>query len=225
MTARPKNARRPRKESRIVAERRNDLIQAAITSIADVGYDAVTVASICDAAGFSRGLIGHYFKGKDDLLLEAVRYITQSIGAITRDVVESAGPDPLDRLHAAITASFAPPAFTPERAAVWVSFAARARWSTALTQIYREVWRGYRASLSRLIDRAADRHGVKLDAAQAAITVSQLIEGLWVGYSADPTAISRDRAEAACHAYIDGLFRPMAVEGRRRAPAEAARTA
>src|ERR1700743_2731482 len=108
MTARPKNARRPRKESRIRAERPNDLSQAAISSIAEVGYDAVTVASICDAAGFSRGLIGHYFKGKDDLLLEAVRYITQSIGDITRDVVESAGPDPLDRLHAAITASFAP---------------------------------------------------------------------------------------------------------------------
>lgn len=216
MTARTSQARQ-RKQSRIFAQRRNDLIQAAITSIAEVGYDAVTVATICDVAGFSRGLIGHYFRGKDDLLVEAVRYITQSIGATTREAVERAGPDPLDRLHAAITASFAPPIFTQERAAVWVSFAARAPWSTAFTQIYREVWRNYRAGVSRLIDRAADQQGIKVDASQAALTVSQLIEGLWVGYSADPTSVSRDRAEAACHAYIDGLFQTLVVEGRRPA--------
>jgi AcrR family transcriptional regulator len=222
MTARPKRVRGWKKESRVVAERRSELIQAAITSIAEVGYDAVTVVSICDAAGFSRGLIGHYFKGKDDLLLEAAKYITQSIGDITRDAVEGAGPDPLDRLHAAVTASFAPPAFTPERAAVWVSFAARARWSAPLTQIYREVWRSYRTSLSRLIDRAADRHGVEVDAAQAALTISQLIEGLWMGYAADPTAISREKAEAACHAYIDGLFKVQSASGRRASRTEPA---
>lgn len=220
MTARPRRARGWRKESRVVEERRSDLIQAAITSIAEVGYDAVTVVSICDAAGFSRGLIGHYFKGKDDLLLEAAKYITQSIGKITRDAVEGAGPDPLDRLHAAVTASFAPPAFTPERAAVWVCFASRARWSPPLTQIYREVWRSYRTSIARLIDRAARRHGLEVDAAQAALTISQLIEGLWIGYAADPTAVSRDKAEAACHAYIDGLFRVQGAAGRRAVRAE-----
>ena len=46
----------PRKHSasRIAEERKRDLIQAAIKDIAAHGYDAVTVATICEEAGFSR---------------------------------------------------------------------------------------------------------------------------------------------------------------------------
>src|SRR5260221_13480541 len=67
--------RQQRKPSRIAQERKQDLIEAAIRNIADHGYDAVTVATICEEAGFSRGLIGHYFSGKDELLLEAVQEV------------------------------------------------------------------------------------------------------------------------------------------------------
>lgn len=220
--ARPKRIPRRRKELPIVTERRNDLIQAAIGSIAEIGYDAVTVTSICDAAGFSRGLIGHYFKGKDALLLEAVKCMTQGLAAATRIAVDNAGPEPLDRLHAVVTASFSRPSFTPEKVAVWVSLASRARWSPALTQIYRELWRGYRVGVARLIDRAARRRGLEVDADQAALTISQLIEGLWVGYAADPVAVSREKAEAACHAYLDRLLDARDSEARPEPPNEKA---
>src|SRR5215469_3305930 len=118
-----------RKSSRIAEERKRDLIQAAIRDIAAHGYDAVTVATICEAAGFSRGLIGHYFSGKDDLLHEAVKTVAMELGAAIRAAADAAGPDPAARLHALITASFTPPGFTPEKVAVWVSLTGAARWS------------------------------------------------------------------------------------------------
>src|ERR1700722_6351902 len=110
-----------RKPSRIAEERKRDLIQAAIRDIAAHGYDAVTVATICERAGFSRGLIGHYFAGKDDLLLEAVKTVASDLGAAIRSAARAAGDDSAARLHALITASFTPPGFAPEHVAVWVA--------------------------------------------------------------------------------------------------------
>jgi len=192
-----------RKPSRIAEERKRDLIQAAIRDIAAHGYDAVTVATICEAAGFSRGLIGHYFSGKDDLLHEAVKTVAMELGAAIRAAADAAGPDPAARLHALITASFTPPGFTPEKVAVWVSLTGAARWSPPLAALYRNIWRDYRAGVGRLFTRAAkDRH-IKLDPARTALTFSQLIEGLWVGWAADPEAIAPRRAEDCCHTYVD----------------------
>lgn len=195
-----------RPSTRISEVRKRDLINAAIASIADIGYNDVTVQTICNAAGFSRGLIGHYFKGKDALLFEAVRAVAAELGASTREAAAGAGPDPLDRLHAVIRASFNPPGFTEEHVAVWVSLAGNARWSTELANLYRELWRGYRKAIERLMQSAAQAYKAKIDSSLAALTFTQLIEGLWTGWAADPDEVTRERAEAACHAYLDALF-------------------
>ncbi len=192
-----------RKPSRVAALRRRDLIDAAIRDIATLGYDAVTVATICERAGFSRGLIGHYFAGKDDLLLEAVKAVAADLGAAIRSAARAAGDDPAARLHALITASFTPPGFTPENVAVWVALAGNARWSSALAELYRTIWRDYRTGVGRLFSRASQDQGIALDPDRTALTFSQLVEGLWVGWAADPQAIAPETAAACCHAYVD----------------------
>jgi TetR/AcrR family transcriptional repressor of bet genes len=207
MTARPVRTPRKHKPSRVAQERRRDLIDAAIRDIAANGYDMVTIASICEEAGFSRGLIGHYFKGKDDLLLEAVKTVVSELGDAIRSAADAAGDDPRARLHALIHASFTPPGFTPEKVAIWVSLTGTAQWSPPLAAIYRDVWRDYRVGVSRLFRRAAKERKVELDPDRTALTFSQLIEGLWVGAAADPEAISPDRAEECCHAYVDQMLK------------------
>jgi len=198
--------RGPRPSTRISEVRKRDLINAAIASISDVGYNDVTVQAICNAAGFSRGLIGHYFKGKDALLFEAVKAVAAELGGSTRKAASAAGADPLGRLHAVVHASFNPPGFTEENVSVWVSLAGNARWSEELASLYRELWRGYRKAIERLMESAARACQVDIDAATAALTYTQLIEGLWIGWAADPDEVTRERAEAACHCYLDTLF-------------------
>ncbi len=219
-------ARKPqnRKPSRIAPERRRNLIDAAIRNIAAKGYDAVTIATICEEAGFSRGLIGHYFTSKDDLLLEAVKTVAAELGAALREATNSAGTDPAAKLHALIKASFTPPGFTPEKVAVWVSLTGTARWSPVLGGIYREIWRDYREGVGRLLDRAAKNAGVAINATTAALTLSQLVEGLWVGWAGDPTVVTPRSAEKCCHDYLDMLLsrrsdspvRPQLVKGAGR---------
>jgi TetR/AcrR family acrAB operon transcriptional repressor len=63
--------RRTQAERREEAEKR--LIQAAIKLVAERGYDGFTLAEVGDAAGYSRGLTGHYFGRKEDLLALVVQ--------------------------------------------------------------------------------------------------------------------------------------------------------
>ena len=203
----PAAAKVPRRATRIAIARRQDLTDAAIRSIAAVGYGDTTVQSICAEAGFSRGLIGHYFAGKEELLLNAVRQVARELEDATRVVVDQAGPGALDRLHAVVKASFSPPSFTAERVSVWVALAGAARWSPPLAQVYRELWRGYRAAIARLMARAVEETGVAIDAGQAALAFSRLIEGCYIGSAVDPADVSRQAAEAACHAFLRAMFR------------------
>lgn len=79
----------------------------------------MTVATICEAAGVSLGLISHYFPGKDALLLHAVREVAKGFEQATRATAAGAGQDPLDRLHAVVAVTFREPVFTPERVLIF----------------------------------------------------------------------------------------------------------
>jgi AcrR family transcriptional regulator len=175
-------------------------------AIAEHGYKDVTVATICEAAGFSRGLISHYFPGKDALLLHAVREVAKDFEQATRSAAAGAGADPLDRLHAVVAATFREPVFTPERVLVWVALASTCHWSPELAEIYRRLYRPYRRGLAHLIKRAADARGAKVNSERLAITLTQLVEGLWSGWAADPKTVSAREAEAVCHDLLNAFL-------------------
>src|SRR5690606_26502149 len=149
---------------------------------------------------FSRGLIGHYFSGKDELLLESVQSVAARLGSAIREGDRQAGPDPQKRLHALVDASFAAPGFTSEHVAVWASLVGVARWSPQLAAVYQKIWREYREGVARLFAAAARAQGRVINARLVALSFSQLVEGLWVGWNADPHSVSPDAAAACCHA-------------------------
>ncbi|MBB3708695.1 TetR family transcriptional regulator C-terminal domain-containing protein [Aminobacter aminovorans] len=187
------------------------MIDAAIRNIAAIGYEAATISTICEEAGFSRGLIGHYFSGKDALLLEAVQTVAHELGEAIRTATQNAGADPAARLHALIEASFTPPGFTPEKVAVWVSLTGSARWSPPLTEIYVQIWRDYREGVGRLFERASKQAGVELDSKLTAVTFSHLVEGLWVGWATDPNSVTPELAQTSCHNFVDTVLRRAPV--------------
>jgi TetR/AcrR family transcriptional repressor of bet genes len=188
--------------------KRQEFVEAVMRSIAENGYKDVTVATICEAGGFSRGLIGHYFSGKDALLLHAVRELAKDFENVTRVAADGAGQDPFDRLHAVVAASFSEPVFTKERVLVWVALASTAHWSPELAEVYRKLYRPYHRGLARLIKKAGDARGVKINSERLAVTLTQLVEGLWSGWAADPKTVSVREAEAACHDLLNAFLMP-----------------
>ena len=63
-----------RAERRAEAERR--LLAAAVTLVADRGTEGTTLADVGEAAGYSRGLPGHYFGTKSDLIAAVASHIS-----------------------------------------------------------------------------------------------------------------------------------------------------
>ena len=186
--------------------RRADLIAATMRCIAENGFADTTVERICAEAGVSRGLISHYFDGKSDLLLETYRLIAGELAAETRRAARERGNDPLEKLRAVVEVSFRPPVFDPDRAAVWLAFWSEARTNPAINALNRNLYREYRAALTRLMGEAARTRGAAFDPHRAAVGLAALIDGLWLQRSLDHEAFSAEDARAACLDYLNRLF-------------------
>ncbi len=86
-----------------VANRREQLLEAAATCFSREGFDAASMRTIADEAGMRTASIYYHFDGKDDLLgavhEEALHRIRKATRAALRDI-----DDPWKRLEAASVA-------------------------------------------------------------------------------------------------------------------------
>ena len=78
----------------IETARRAQIVQAAIDTIAEVGYARASLARIGARIGISKGLIGYHFAGKDELIRQVVAEIIEAGKAymIPRILAKPPGP-------------------------------------------------------------------------------------------------------------------------------------
>ncbi len=193
------------KRTKTIIARRQDLIRGTIQSVARLGYANSTVQTICEAAGLSRGLIGHYFKGKDELLLEAFRHMVGEADEAMRKAIRAVGEDPLQRLMACVSTTFRF-SHADEEPSVGFAFWAVARWNPEMLRLHRKIWRRYRAWVERMMVAAAAERGLEIDARKAALTYAQMVDGFWLGWVMDEEAFSPQEAEETIHAWLRQLF-------------------
>ncbi len=55
------------------AKRRDEIAQVACQVVADHGFEQATVARIARAAGYTTGMVAHYYDSKQDIILAALR--------------------------------------------------------------------------------------------------------------------------------------------------------
>jgi TetR/AcrR family transcriptional regulator, fatty acid metabolism regulator protein len=74
--------------------RRAQIIEAAIDTIAEVGFAKASLARIGERVEISKGLIGYHFAGKDDLIKQVVVHVVEAGRAyiLPRVLSESTGP-------------------------------------------------------------------------------------------------------------------------------------
>lgn len=198
----PQAAERPRTHPEINAQRRIDLIEGTIRSVAAHGLAGTTVQTISAAAGASRGLVAHYYGNKGELLVAAYRHLCDTIAQTMGDAARASGKGAADRIEAMLQAVFAPPIFEPVKLSAFLTFWHEARTDPAMAAINHELYRDYRAVVARLFERAGVERGVTIDARIAAIGLIALIDGFWVELTIDPEAFSVADALAACRAYV-----------------------
>src|SRR3981081_4935918 len=57
------------------AQRRDEIAHVACQVVAHYGFEKATVARIARAAGYTTGMVAHYYESKQDIILAALRLI------------------------------------------------------------------------------------------------------------------------------------------------------
>jgi TetR/AcrR family transcriptional regulator, transcriptional repressor of bet genes len=150
--------------------RRLALVKATIDEIGARGSLDVTVAQIARRAGMSSALAHHYFGGKDDMFLAAMRHTLTVYGAEVRGALAMART-PRDRVEAVVRAGFGPANFRPEVVAAWLNFWVLARTHPGAARLLRIYQRRLRSNLlaglrplaGNKAEAIADRIGALID--------------------------------------------------------------
>lgn len=58
------------------------ILEAAATLFAEHGFDKTAVATICELANVSKGLVYHHFKSKDEILIEIFEQSTSEMNSL-----------------------------------------------------------------------------------------------------------------------------------------------
>lgn len=101
--------------------RREALVKATIAEIGAHGTLDVTVARIARRAGMSSALAHHYFGGKEQMLVAAMRYTMGVYAAEVRGALAMAD-GPAARVQAVVRASFSERNFRSDTVAAWLNF-------------------------------------------------------------------------------------------------------
>ncbi len=186
-------------------KRRQDLIDATARCLAERGVAGASVREICKRAGVSAGLLTHYFKGIDALVVETYRDVTSRVAAEMDRAVAEAGDDPGARLNAYVLASFRPPVLDVDLLATWIAFWGLVKSDPEIAAAHRESYGGFRGALERLIEAAKPT----LDPAEvrlAAIAITATIDGLWLELCLDHASFTPQEAERMARTAIDRLL-------------------
>ncbi len=170
--------------------RRAALVKATIDEIGAVGNLDVTVSNIAKRAGMSSALAHHYFGGKDQIFLAAMRHTLAVYAAEVRAALNGANGHST-RLEAIIRAGFTSNNFQPEVIAAWLNFYVLAQTSTEahrLLHIYQERLRSNLLyDLRPLIGPSAEG---------AAARLAGLIDGLYLRQGLSRTHAKQSDATA-----------------------------
>jgi len=177
--------------------RRDALVKATIAEIGATGTLDVSVAQIARRAGMSSALAHHYFGGKEDMLLAAMRHTMGVYAAEVRGALAMAqGPD--QRVQAIVRASFSPRNFRADTVAAWMNFYVLARRAPQAQRLLTIYQRRLRANLTHAL-----RPLIGQRAASAADRIAALIDGVYLQQSLGRDAPDGAQATAQVLGYLD----------------------
>lgn len=196
--------------------RRRELAGAAYEILQEEGIAGTTLAKVAARAGMSKGIVLHYFKGKDELLEMVMRHAN----ALLRDEVAglmTRARTPRERVEAIIAGNFSPKFFKPEICNAWLSLCAEVPRNPTFARIQRAIHARMRSNLLSGL-----REMLPPDQAEAAVIgITAMIDGLWLRLGLSQDGLSLAEAKAQMDGILElhlGRASSDAVETRCRAP-------
>ncbi|MFF7394389.1 TetR/AcrR family transcriptional regulator [Streptomyces scabiei] len=176
-----------------VAERRAELLRAAIEQIEERGVAAVRIADVAAVLGVSNALVLYHFSSKERLVAEAFRHAAEDDLAHLRKLL-GRRTTALRRLRAAVR--WYAPTGQAKGWRLWIEGWAVSLRDPALREVTRDLDRQWKAALTEVIEAgvAAEEFHCP-DPTASALRLTALLDGLAVQMTAYEGAVSRARAQ------------------------------
>jgi AcrR family transcriptional regulator len=177
-------------------QRREQMLHAALEVISARGYADTRIADVAERAGVSPALVIYYFKTKDQLLTEAIRYYEDNWYAVgqSRMAGLSTAAQRLEEFVAMSTLTDADP--EPEGSwQLWLDFWAQAARNTEVAGVRQksdERWRDIIAALVQTGQEAGEFR--EIDVASFAVYLSTLLDGLTIQIALNDPVVDSLRA-------------------------------
>jgi AcrR family transcriptional regulator len=173
--------------------RRDELAEAAWRCVAYEGLDSATIRGVATEARASTGRVVHYFRSKDEMLLEALRFAARKFGGRVEQKLK--GLDGLAAVEALIREEL--PLDDDRRAEwrVWLAFWDRGTVDDELGAENRRRLVSWRDLLRRLLSRAVElgEADPKLDLERECERIIAVVNGLGVQAMFTPEILSPER--------------------------------
>lgn len=193
--------------ARAKAERRQELIEATITSIADYGLSGTTIARVTEIAGTSIGLANFYFDNKERLFEAVLQQLAEVEQTLWHNRLADVTLTPAEQLIALIDARFDARVCSPRTLAVWFAF-----WGDAgARSIYRRMVEAtdearLSATIALIDSLGPPTGGPLLDARQTALGLEAFYDGLWLNLLLYPEDFRRLDCRERAVEHLAALF-------------------
>jgi TetR/AcrR family transcriptional repressor of bet genes len=179
--------------------RRQQLIEATLQAVDQVGMGDASIALIARLAGVSNGIISHYFQDKNGLIAATMRYL---MSVLSENVTAPPGADgrqPRAHLQVIIEGNFDASQVNGPAMKTWLAF-----WATSMHQP--SLHRLQRINDHRLYSNLCCqfRRVLPLDHARSAARgLAALIDGLWLRGALSGDAFDTGQAQRIAYEYMD----------------------
>lgn len=188
-------------------QRRQQLIEATIAVIARKGFAGTRLADVASQARVSYGVVGFYFKTKDELLLATLQMLADEYTQVWRKAVDQAGPNPADRLRAIIDADFSPRIASEKKIAVWYAFWAESRARPAYRKLCAELFNDFYWQVRTIVQELIDQGGyTHLDAHKITLGINAMTDGMWQDMQIQPREFDRHEARDSIKVFVAHIF-------------------
>ncbi|MFQ6145761.1 TetR family transcriptional regulator C-terminal domain-containing protein [Streptomyces sp. SID10815] len=176
-----------------VAERREELLRAAIGQIEARGVAAVRIADVASVLGVSNALVLYHFSTKEKLVAAAFAHAAEDDLARLRKLL-ARRTTALRRLRAAVR--WYAPTGTAKGWRLWIEGWAAALREPALREVARDLDREWKAALTEVLAEGVAAGEFRCpDPAGAALRLTALLDGLAVQLTSYGGTVARARAQ------------------------------
>lgn len=153
---------RTQRGKQIALARKRQITRAAYEIIAEKGYYNFTMMDIAKRAGVSSGLIHHYFKDKENMLVTLLREMQHGVRSNTEKAISEVD-DPKEKLNIFMDQAFALVENQRQYIHVTYDFLTQIKFNERMQRIMSKLYRGYRETFASILQEGKEKGVFKKD--------------------------------------------------------------